>query len=98
MPQSEVDVATDPQTLDRAFDLIMHRLVETGVALHYTELAAQLGCSVEEARAILHDLMATDYPAWLHPDTDWIASFPPFSNIPTQHRITVDGQQKWFAQ
>ncbi len=91
-------MATVLQTLDRAFDLIMRRMVETGVALHYTELAAQLGCSVEEGRAILYDLVATDYPAWIHPDTDWIASFPPFSNIPTHHRITVDGQQKWFAQ
>ena len=91
-------MATNPQTLDRAFDLIMRRIVETGVPLHYTELAAKLGCGVEEGRAVLHDLVATDYPAWLHPDTDWIASFPPFSSIPTQHRITVDGQQKWFAQ
>ena len=37
-------------------------------------------------------------PAWLHPDTDYIVSFAPFHNLPTQYRISVDGQQKWFAQ
>ena len=88
----------DLQTLDKAFDIIMRRMVETGAAPHYTDLAAEMGCSVEEGRGVIHDLMATGYPGWLHPDTDWIASFPPFSNIPTQYRITVDGEQKWYAQ
>ena len=37
-------------------------------------------------------------PGWMHPDTDLIASFPPFNNQPTQYRISVDGEQKWFAQ
>jgi hypothetical protein len=27
-----------------------------------------------------------------------ITSFAPFNNLPTQYRITVDGQQKWFGQ
>jgi len=27
-----------------------------------------------------------------------IEAVPPFSSIPTQYRITVDGQQKWFGQ
>jgi hypothetical protein len=35
---------------------------------------------------------------WLFPDTDYIGSFAPFSNLPTQYRITVDGEQKWFGQ
>jgi hypothetical protein len=91
-------MAAEPQTLDRVFDLIMRSLVDTGVALHYTELAREMGCSAEEGRTLLYDLCATDFPAWLHPDTDWIASFPPFSNIPTPHKITIDGEQKWFAQ
>ena len=38
------------------------------------------------------------FPGWLFPNTDYICSFPPFSNLPTQYRITIDGQQKWFAQ
>ena len=39
------------------------------------------------------------YPiGWLHPETDYVASFPPLNNLPTQYRITVRGEQKWFAQ
>ena len=29
------------------------------------------------------------YPiGWLHPETDYIASFPPLNGLPTQYRIT----------
>src|SRR5262249_41967996 len=33
-----------------------------------------------------------------HPETDYIASFPPLNGLPTQYRVTVRGEQKWFAQ
>src|SRR5215216_1799532 len=88
----------DVRTLDQAFHFVITRLVETGYAPHYTELAAELGCPVEEARLALRDLMATGIPAWLHPGTDYIASFPPLNNFPTQYRLTIGGQQRWFAQ
>ena len=88
----------DVQVLDRAFRFIMSRMVDTGEAPHYTELAAALACSVEEGRRTLRDLVQAGIPAWLHPGTDYIVSFPPLNNLPTQYRITVDGQQKWFAQ
>ena len=42
--------------------------------------------------------MAARLPNWLFPETDLIASFAPFNNLPTQYRISVDGEQKWFAQ
>jgi hypothetical protein len=35
---------------------------------------------------------------WLFPETDYVGSFAPFSNLPTQYRITVDAKQKWFGQ
>ena len=88
----------DARTLDRAFHFIMTRMVDTGYAPHYTELASELGCAVEEGRLVLRDLMASGIPAWLHPGTDYIASFPPLNAFPTQYRITVDGRQNWFAQ
>jgi len=88
----------DQKMLDRAFQTIMRQMVDTGQAPHYTELAKQLGLSVEDGRQVLHDLIDTGIPAWLHPETDYIVSFPPFNNMPTQYRITVDGEQKWFAQ
>jgi hypothetical protein len=89
---------TDLAMLDRAHHGIMRRFVETGLAPHYTELAASLGLPVEEGRQVLRDLIATGIPAWLHPGTDYIVSVAPFNNMPTRYRITVDGQQKWFAQ
>jgi hypothetical protein len=42
--------------------------------------------------------MAAGIPGWLHPSTDYIASFAPFNNLPTQYRITIERQQKWFGQ
>jgi hypothetical protein len=88
----------DLTLLDRAHAAIMRRMVETGQALHYTELAAELGLPVEEGRRTLRELIDTGIPAWQHPGTDYIVSFPPFHNLPTQYRISVDGEQKWFAQ
>ena len=83
---------------DRTFHIIMRRMAETGQAPHYTEIAAELGVSMEEGRKALHELFAAGIPGWLFPKTDLIASFAPFNNLPTQYRITIDGQQKWFGQ
>ena len=89
---------SNPTMLDKAFHVIMKRMVETGQAPFYTELAAALGLPVEEGRKILHDLFSSGIPGWLFPRTDLIVSFAPFNNLPTQYRITIDGQQKWFGQ
>ena len=90
---------SSPGSLDKAYNVIMKRMVDTGQAPHYTELAAELGRPVEDARKALHDLMSLGIPGiWLFPDTDYIGSFAPFSNLPTQYRITVDGEKKWFGQ
>ena len=37
-------------------------------------------------------------PGWVHPGTDYIASFPPFNLQPTHYRVTIDGQPGWYAQ
>jgi hypothetical protein len=73
-------------------------MIETGQAPHYTEIAAELNVPVEEGRKALHELLAAGVPGWLFPNTDLIASFAPFNNLPTQYRITIGGQQKWFGQ
>ena len=96
----------DLKRLDRVFYLVMRHFIATGQAPYYTELAKDLGVSVEEGRKTLHEFMKAPcpvygggrYPGWLYPGTDYIASFAPFNNLPTQYRITIDGQQKWFAQ
>ena len=89
---------SDAAVLDKAFQFIMRRFVETGRAPHYTELARARGSSPEEGRQVLHGVMKLFFPGWLYPDTDYIASFPPFHNLPTQYRISVAGHQQWFAQ
>ena len=86
------------EALDKSFHFIMSRMVERGGAPHYTDLATALGCSVEEARQTLRDLMQTGYPGLLYPGTDQIVWFPPLSALPTQYRIAVDGTPGWYAQ
>ena len=87
-----------PAILDRAFQVIMRHMIETGRAPHYTELAAALRCDIEDGRQSLHRVIDAFVPSWLYPETDYVASFCPFSKVPTQYRISVAGQQKWYAQ
>ena len=89
---------SEPSQLSKTFHFIMKRMVETGQAPFHTEIATELGVSVEEGRKALHDLIDVVPAAWLYPNTDYIVSFAPFNNLPTQYRITVEGQQKWFGQ
>jgi hypothetical protein len=84
--------------LDKTFHVILTRMVETGQAPFYTELARPLGLSVGESKKTLHELFASGIPGWMYPRTDLIASFAPFNNLPNQYRITIDGRQKWFGQ
>jgi alkylmercury lyase-like protein len=88
----------DPRLVDRMFQLIMRSLVDSGRAPHYADVAPSIGGSIEETRQLLHAVMAAYPIGWLHPETDYIASFPPLNNLPTQYRVSVRGEQKWFAQ
>jgi len=88
---------TDTGLMDQAFQRIMRSLVDRGRAPHYAELARALALPAEEGRTLLRDVMQAYPIGWLHPETDYIASFPPLNNLPTQYRITVRGEQRWFA-
>ena len=88
----------DLESLDRTFHHIMRTFIASGRAPHYTETAAALGVSVEEGRQLFHELEATGYSFFLHPETDQIVSLAPFNNLPNQYLIAVEGEQKWFAQ
>lgn len=83
--------------LDLTYWTIMREMVATGVAPHYAELAPQLGISPSESLRRIERIMELT-PGWMHPGTDYIASFPPFNNQPTPYRVAVDGRQRWFAQ
>jgi hypothetical protein len=89
---------SEDMLLDKTFNIIMKRMVQSGQAPHYTEIATELGVSMEEGRKALHALFSARVSGWLFPDTNFITSFAPFNNLPTQYRITIDGQQKWFGQ
>jgi hypothetical protein len=84
--------------LDRTFSFILKRIIKTGQAPFYTEIATKLGVSVEEGRNALNNLLRAGIPGWVFPNTSYLASFAPFNNLPTQYRITIEGQQKWFGQ
>ncbi|MBV29049.1 MAG: hypothetical protein CL504_00290 [Actinobacteria bacterium] len=83
--------------LDKAYEALMSEVVKTGVVPHYAELSTLLAISPNEALGRIRNIVELT-PGWMHPETDYIASFPPFNNQPTQYRISVDGEQKWFAQ
>ncbi len=83
--------------LDRGFASVMQQVVATGQAPHYTELAAKLDIGLAAGRDLVHELVSLT-PGWTHPGTDYLASFPPFNMQPTQYRVSIDGEQKWFAQ
>ncbi|MDH4146250.1 MAG: hypothetical protein OEY23_13895 [Acidimicrobiia bacterium] len=90
------------EELDRAFAAVMGRIVETGQAPHYSDLAGDLDLTMDEGRELLVELVDSGIPAWLHPGTDYLGSFPPFNVQPTQYRVRVEGPEHahkaWFAQ
>ena len=85
--------------LDQTFHVIIERMIATGKAPNYAQLAAELGISAREGQVYLRKLFSKiGFPGWFQPKSDEIASFAPFNNIPTNHRLTIDGVQKWFGQ
>ncbi|MEN6466207.1 MAG: hypothetical protein ABFD62_13580 [Syntrophaceae bacterium] len=88
----------DKKQLDRVYSFITRYMVDKGRAPFYTEIAEELGLPPARGRQALHDLIETGVPAWLFPNTDHISAFSPFSSLPTQYRITVGGEQKWYGQ
>ena len=51
-----------PTLLDNTYHVIIQRMVQTGVAPHYTDIAAELNLPVEHARKALHELMSIGIP------------------------------------
>ena len=61
---------------DRVFHAIMQRLVVTGKALHYTELAVGMRVPVDEEKQLPYEAMDSGIPTWMHQGTDYLVSFP----------------------
>jgi len=87
----------EPDVLERLHQRILRTFLESGHAPTYLDLARAEGVSPEDARLALRDLMAAIPGCWQHPGTDHIVAYAPFNNLPTWHRITVGGEQKWTA-
>lgn len=89
----------DELLFSRAYHAVLTGFVHDGRAPHFPELAVRLNIRPEEARQVQRDLLRSlGGPHWLVPGTDDIASFSPFSNVPTRYRLSVDGDQGWHAQ
>jgi hypothetical protein len=88
----------DRLRLDQTYHFVLQTLIAQGHAPHYTEIGRAFAESPAGGRMLLHELMAALLPNWLFPGTELIASFAPFSNLPTPYRVTINGEPKWFAQ
>ncbi len=85
--------------LNETFHTIIEQLIATGKAPNYAQVAAKLGVSPRKGQVYFRKLFSSlGFPGWLEPKTDNIVSFAPFNNVPTNYRITIDGEQKWFGQ
>jgi len=74
---------------------IYRHFARTGEAPPIPELAAQLACSREDIRQGYARLRANRV-LLLEPDGETIRMAPPFSGVPTQHRVEA-GRRKYFA-
>lgn len=89
-------MSSDPK-VQQAYTVIQRHFIESGRAPHLSVLAAELGVDIETARRIQRDIPAHT-AVWLLDDTDYIESFAPFYNVPTNVAVSIGGEQKWYAQ
>ena len=84
----------EPEVLDRLHGRVIRSFIATGHAPTYLDLARDEGLEPEAARAAVRELMPAAPGCWQHPGTDHIASYAPFNNLPTWHRVTVGGESR----
>ena len=90
---------SESSDLNKTFHFIMERVIATGKAPDYTEIAAELGVAPAGGQKALRQVFSSfGFPGWFYPNTEMVMSFPPFNIEPTNHRITIGGEQKWFGQ
>ena len=90
-------MSIDPE-VQRTYSKILQHFIAHGRAPHFSWLATDLGVDVEEGRRLQGEAVAAGVGAWMLDETDYIESFAPFYNLPTQVAVSVDGEQRWFAQ
>ena len=89
----------DDQTLARVYHVVMSWFVKTGRAPHFTDLAVEIGVDADRALELQTEMLETiGGPHWADSGSGLIACFDPFSNMPTQYHISVDGKQNWYGE
>lgn len=88
----------DATLVQRAYTAVIEHFIRTGRAPHYTEVAAILGLSPEEAGKAQRKAAESSLACWFAKDTDYVESWAPFSNVPTHYLVTINGEQKWYGQ
>ena len=91
-------MSLDKTMVQSTYTTIMKHFIEHGRAPHFTELASMMSMSIEEARLHQAEAARIGVGCWLAHDTDYVESWAPFHNIPTQYKITINGEQKWYGQ
>jgi hypothetical protein len=86
------------ELVQRAYTAVIRHFIKAGRAPHYTELAEILKLGPEEARQVQHRAADSALACWFVQDTDYVESWAPFSNVPTNYLITINGEQKWYGQ
>ena len=86
----------DPAVREAYLATLKH-FIEEGRAPHYTELSHILGVKPEIALQRQRDAAGVGIGSWMSDNTDYVEAWSPFSNIPTQHLISVDGEQRWYG-
>jgi hypothetical protein len=76
----------------RVRTIVYHHFAETGVAPTAAEVAAQVGVSADEVTAAFQRLRQNRV-LFLEPDGTSIRMAPPFSGVPTQHRVHARGRE-----
>jgi len=71
-------------------------VVATGQAPPIVEIMRRLGQSRQQLSESLDELGKVRRIA-MEPGSENIVHVPPFSNRPTPFRVTVEGEQKWYA-
>ncbi len=84
--------------VQRAYTAVLEHFIKNGRAPHYTELAAMLDLRPEEARKVQHEAADASIACWFVKDADYVESWAPFSNVPTDFLLTIKGDQKWYGQ
>src|SRR6476469_8297226 len=86
----------DALSFDSNVRLAIYRgFATTGHAPTLTELAAHLACSTDDIRAAFARLRQNRV-LLLEPDGETIRMAPPFSGVPTPHRVEL-GERMYFA-